>query len=85
MSVSPDLIVGGLVTLVGGGGLWAYLGARGKTQADLITIAHDAAGKAIAQWEHIVKRQDERITELEAQDERCREELANLKRRMDER
>lgn len=71
-----------LLGIAGGGGLWAYLGAKGKTKADLVTIAQDAAAKVIERFERIVAQQDARIAELEAQDERCRTELALLKATM---
>lgn len=82
MNVSAELASGVLVALVGGGGLWAWLGQRGKTKADLITIAQDAAGKVIESLREEITRLNERIVELEAQDERCRAELADIKRRL---
>lgn len=93
IGIGPEAIVAALVALVGGGGLWAYLGAHGKTKADLITIAQDAASKVISELRQEIERlRDERdedrrsfgarIEELESQDERCRTELADLKRRL---
>lgn len=82
MNLSAELLSGVLVAVVGGGGLWAYLGQKGKTKADLITIAQDAAAKVIETLQEEVGRLRERIVELEAQDERCRSELADIKRRL---
>lgn len=82
MNISAELVSGVLVAVVGGGGLWAYLGQKGKTKADLITIAQDAAGRVIQTLQHEIERLNERIEELEAQDERCRAELADIKRRL---
>jgi cell division protein FtsB len=82
VNISAELVSGVLVAVVGGGGLWAYLGQKGKTKADLITIAQDAAGRVIQTLQHEIERLNERIEELEAQDERCRAELADIKRRL---
>ena len=82
MNVSAELASGVLVALVGGGGLWAWLGQRGKTKADLITIAQDAAAAVITSLREEIDRLTERTVELEAQDERCRTELAEIKRRI---
>ena len=89
MTVDPNLVSAGLVALVGGGGVWAYLGGKNRNKVDLVTIAQDAAGKVIHslteeihRLEALIERQDKRIEELEAQDERCRTELAELRRRI---
>lgn len=83
MNVSAELLSGVLVAIVGGGGLWAYLGSRGKTKADLVTIAQDAAGSVIQSLREEIHRLQDRIGELEIQDERCRRDLADLRRRID--
>ena len=82
-------MVGALVALAGGGGLWAYLGKRGSTKADLITIAQDAAARVIKgltdeieRQDRFIMRQDARLAALELQDETCQRELAELKRRI---
>ena len=82
MNVSPELVSGAMVAVVGGGGLWAYLGGKGRNKVDLVTIAQDAAEKMFTRLEALIERQDKRIEELEAQDERCRNELADLRRRI---
>ena len=89
MNVSADLLSGILVAVVGGGGLWAYLGSRGKTKADLVTIAQDAAGEVVQMLREQIRHLQERTDHLEAQDERCRlelaatrDELADLKKRV---
>jgi hypothetical protein len=89
MNVSPELLSGALVAVVGGGGLWAYLGGKGRNKVDLVTIAQDAAKSVIDSLRDELDRQrhhsagqDKRIEELEAQDERCRAELADLRRRI---
>ena len=82
MNVSTELLSGVLVALVGGGGLFTWLRGMGRNKVDLVTIAQDAAGKVIERFEKIVEQQDKRIEELEAQDERCRAELAEIKRRL---
>jgi len=83
VNVSAELLSGLLVAVVGGGGLWAYLGSRGKTKADLITIAQDAAGAVIHSLREEIHRLQDRIVDLEIQDERCRHDLAELRRRID--
>lgn len=89
MNVSPELLSSALLAVVGGGGLWAYLGGKGRNRVDLVTIAQDAAKSVIGSLRDELDRQhthsagqDRRIEELEAQDERCRHELAELKRRI---
>ena len=82
MTVDPNLVSAGLVALVGGGGVWAYLGGKNRNKVDLVTIAQDAAEKMFTRLEALIERQDKRIEELEAQDERCRTELADLRRRI---
>lgn len=83
MSVDINALAGPasalLVAVAGGGGLWAYLGGRGKTKNDLVTIATDAAAKVIKGLTDEIDRQDKRIADLELQDERCKKELAALK------
>lgn len=80
MSVSPELLSGALVAVVGGGGLWAYLGGKSRNRVDLVTIAQDAAGKVIHNLTDEIERLKHRANALEAQDERCRAELAELRR-----
>lgn len=87
MNVSPELITAVLMAVVGGGGVWAYLGGKSRNRVDLVTIAQDAAKSVIGSLREELDRQhshsagqDRRIEELEAQDERCRRELAELKR-----
>lgn len=80
MNVSPELLSAALVAVVGGGGLWAYLGGKGRNKVDLVTIAQDAAGQVIHNLTDELGRLRVRIEELELQDERCRAELADLRR-----
>jgi hypothetical protein len=82
MTVDPNLVSAGLVALVGGGGVWAYLGGKNRNKVDLVTIAQDAAGKVIHSLTEEIHRLQERADKLEAQDERCRTELADLRRRI---
>lgn len=96
MEISPELISGTLVALVGGGGLWTYLGAKRSDKTDLIQIAQDAAKEVISNLREEVDRQDRRlaeqdarivaqgarIVELEAQDARCRADLAETRREL---
>lgn len=83
MNVSADLLSGILVAVVGSGGLWAYVGSRGKARTDLVAIAQDAAKTVIQSLTDEIHRLQERIGELEIQDERCRSELADLRRKID--
>lgn len=76
------LVVGVLTALVGGGGVWAYFGAWGKNRNDLVTVAQDAAKAVIANLREEIERQDARIVELEAQDARCRADLAETRREL---
>ena len=82
MTVDPNLVSAGLVALVGGGGVWAYLGGKNRNKVDLVTIAQDAAGKVIHSLTEEIQRLQHRADALEAQDERCRTELAELRRRI---
>jgi hypothetical protein len=82
MTVDPNLVSAGLVALVGGGGVWAYLGGKNRNKVDLVTIAQDAAGKVIHSLTEEIYRLQHRADALEAQDERCRTELAELRRRI---
>jgi len=82
MNVDPNLVSAGLVALVGGGGVWAYLGGKNRNKVDLVTIAQDAAGKVIHSLTEEIERLQHRADALEAQDERCRTELAELRRRI---
>lgn len=82
MTVDPNLVSAGLVALVGGGGVWAYLGGKNRNKVDLVTIAQDAAEKVIHSLTEEIHRLQERADALEAQDERCRTELAELRRRI---
>jgi len=82
MTVDPNLVSAGLVALVGGGGVWAYLGGKNRNKVDLVTIAQDAAGKVIHSLTEEIERLQHRADALEAQDERCRTELAELRRRI---
>ncbi len=82
MNVSPELLSAALVAVVGGGGVWAYLGGKGRNKVDLVTIAQDAAGAVIKTLHEELDRLRIRIDELELQDERCRAELADLRRRI---
>lgn len=79
MNVSPELLSGALVAVVGGGGLWAYLGGKGRNKVDLVTIAQDAASSVIHNLTDEIERLKRRANALEAQDERCRAELAELR------
>ena len=81
--MSPELLSGVLVAVVGGGGLWAYLGSRGQTKADLITIAQDAATAVIHNLHDEMKRLQERVTDVEAQHQECQHELAALRRMLE--
>jgi len=80
MNVSPELLSGALVAIVGGGGLWAYLGGKNRNKVDLVTIAQDAASKVIHNLTDEIERLKHRANALEDQDERCRAELAELRR-----
>lgn len=82
MTVDPNLVSAGLVALVGGGGVWAYLGGKNRNKVDLVTIAQDAAGRVIQSLTDEIERLQHRADALEAQDERCRTELAELRRRI---
>ena len=82
MTVDPNLVSAGLVALVGGGGVWAYLGGKNRNKVDLVTIAQDAAGRVIQSLTDEIERLHHRADALEAQDERCRTELAELRRRI---
>jgi len=82
MTVDPNLVSAGLVALVGGGGVWAYLGGKNRNKVDLVTIAQDAAGRVIQSLTDEIERLHHRADALEAQDERCRNELADLRRRI---
>jgi hypothetical protein len=82
MTVDPNLVSAGLVALVGGGGVWAYLGGKNRNKVDLVTIAQDAAGEVIHSLTEEIHRLQHRADALEAQDERCRTELAELRRRI---
>lgn len=83
MNVSPELISGVLIAIVGGGGVWSYLSGKGRNKVDLITIAQDAAKEMFDEFREEIGRLRLRIVELEAQDERCRAELTALKARLD--
>jgi len=80
VNVDPSLIAG--VLTAGAGGLWAFLGTRNRNKVDLVTIAQDAAGKVITGLTDEIERMRGRIDELEAQDERCRRDLADLRERI---
>jgi len=82
MNVDANLVSAVLVAVVGGGGLWAYLGGQNKNKVDLVTIAQDAAGAVIKGLHDELDRMRSRITELEAQDERCRKALDELRARI---
>lgn len=55
---APEMLLSGIVTIVGGGHIWNWLTSRGKTKVDLIQLAQTIAAETI-------KALDERISELE--------------------
>lgn len=76
--IDPNVIVAGAVTLAGGAGLWGYLGARGKTKADLVTIAQDAAGTVIQGLSDELARLRARVDDLERENLEFRSENRKL-------
>jgi predicted nucleic acid-binding Zn-ribbon protein len=80
VSVDPSLAAG--IVTAAAGGLWAFLGSRNRNKVDLVTIAQDAAGAVIKSLNDEIERLHHRADALEAQDERCRRDLADLRERI---
>lgn len=80
MTVDPSLVAGVLTAIAGGA--WAFFGGRNRNKVDLVTIAQDAAGSVIKSLTDEIERLQHRADALEAQDERCRRDLADLRERI---
>jgi predicted nucleic acid-binding Zn-ribbon protein len=80
VTVDPSLAAGIVTAAVGG--IWAFVTSRNRNKVDLVTIAQDAASKVIESLNDEIERLQHRATALEAQDERCRRDLADLRERM---
>lgn len=89
--MNSSQIVALLVTAAGASGVWAFLGAVGKNRNDLAALVHDETGDLIKTLREELDRVREngaarlaeaeaRIAELQAQDQRCRDEIARLTR-----
>lgn len=63
---SAEMLLSGVVAVMGGGNVWNWLTSRGKTKVDLIQLAQTIAAETITALDGRIKELEEKVDTLSA-------------------